>query len=230
MCDPIGGVTQKHAIKFFVQLAFGEKATDVFDAKDFDTLVKLCLRQSWGPAFSHVSENTKNFNAPDSKKEDRIRTCIDNLHDMYCTYFQKENKSDYLRDNVDKFKKKLRKCKNTNSIKNPISIGHFQKLFNMTTKHLLTLYLLRDYIFNNNPFGTFKGNIEVCFKKADCPIDSKILEKVRAEKDLSAETKKKLPKKKWSKFDDINDYIKVQKEISQIVKDKSNLFYDFKNW
>ena len=240
MCQSIGGVTQKHAIKFLVQLAFGEKATEVFDAKDFETLVRLCLRQSWGPAFSHVSENADNFKIEkNSVKETIIQNCINgqdcikNLLNMYCDYFQKDNKSDYLRDNEDKFKNRLHDCKETDSIKNPISIGHFQKLFNMTTKHLLTLYLLRNYIWDDcDPFEKFdEKDIKEFFKHADCPIDSKILDKVRAEKDLSPETKEKLPKKKWSKFDDINDYITVQEAISEIVRaGESNLFYDFKNW
>ena len=219
MCQSIGGVTQKHAIKFYVQLAFGEKAKDVFDAKDFKTLVNLCLRQSWGPAFSHVSENAGNIT--NSNKEDKIQGCIKNLLNLYCDYFQKDNKSDYLRDNENEFKNRLHDCKETDSIKNPITIGHFQKLFNMTTKHLLTLYLLRDYIWDNDgPFAKFdEKDIEDFFKHADCPIDSKILDKV--------DTK---PNNKWSQFD-YDDYSDVQSEISKKVgENKSNLFYDFEYW
>ena len=214
MCTPIGGVTEKHAIKFYVQLAFGEKANAVIDAKSFDDLAKLCLRQSWGPAFSHVSENAGNITNSDKE------TCINDLFDMYCDYFEADNKSKYLSDNVDKFKGKLRKCKKTNSI----TIGHFQKLFNMTTKHLLTLYLLREYIWDDcDFFEKFDGkDIKDFFKHADCPIDSKILGKVY--------TKQNLPANTWSQFD-YDDYSKVQNEISQKVgTNESNLFYDFEYW
>ena len=148
---------------------------------------------------------------------------------MYKKYFKCNYKSTYLDKNLRDFQEAIDGVK----VQNSISLGHFQKLFNMTTKHLLALYMLRESIWDNNndPFKTFKGKIKECFANADCPIDSKILDKVRAEEYLSAETKEKLPKKKWSKFDDINYYITVQEAISDIVKaGESNLFYDFKNW
>ena len=228
MCQSIGGVTQKHAIKFYVQLAFGEKADKVLKAKDFKTLVELCLRQSWGPAFSHVSKNADEFKEEkNSKQEKIIQGCIKNLLNMYCDYFQAKEKSEYLRDNLSLesdesfgFKGKLRGYKVTDSI----SIGHFQKLFNMTTKHLLTLYLLREYIWDDcDFFEKFDGkDIKDFFKHADCPIDSKILGKVY--------TKQNLPANTWSQFD-YDDYSKVQNEISQKVgTNESNLFYDFEYW
>lgn len=221
MCQSIGGVTQNHAIKFFVQLAFGEKANAVIDAKSFDDLAKLCLRESWGPAFSHVSRNTEEFKeAKNSVKETIIQDCINGLFDMYCAYFQENfqenNKSEYLSKHLGEFKDKLFSCKETNSI----SVGHFQKLFNVTTKYLLALYLLRDCIWDNDgPFAKFdETDIKGFFEKAHCPIDSIILGKVYT-----------TPNTKWSQFND-TAYSDVQDEISQKVYPLSNLFYDFENW
>ena len=224
MCNSIGGVTQKHAIKFYVQLAFGEKAKDVFDAKNFDDLVRSCLRASWGPAFKHVSDNTKDYNVKkDSKKEEMIQGCINDLFDKYCAYFEENNKSKYLSDNLGYFQEKIKDVKEVGSNEHPISLGHFQKLFNMTTKHLLTLYMLRKYIWGNNkPFKTFKGKIKDCFENADCPIDSKILENLY--------DNKKYNKKTWSQFKDIKDYDQVQSDIQKQANGNSNLYYDFENW
>ncbi len=68
--------------------------------------------------------------------------------------------------------------------------------------------------------------IKVDAKNCDCPLDSRILE--RLSYDYGG--KKYTP---WTKITDIDDYNNIQKDIEDMVKNlgkESKLYYDFKYW
>ena len=138
--------------------------------------------------------------------------------------------------------------KNLNSQKNPFCVGHIQKLFNMTIKLLICLIISaeqadsiyrtqrikvklgensagRDVLltsknwWKDDEFDFFKENSF----NADCPLDSKILDKIGK------------PNIKWSKIgnsEPLTSYSIAQKEIEQIYNGtgKCNLCFDFENW
>lgn len=206
------GIEEKEVIQFYLKVALGkhyEKANKAESTKD---LYVAALNIAWGPAFSHVSKNTA-----DADEEGRSKA-IDALFEYFQEYALKESsvdRADYIQLNIDELKNAIKNVKETEDDK--ICFGHFQKLFNMAIKWLYCFETHREAL-------NLKCKIDIDFANADCPIDSKILKQV--DKERKTQYSKEC---KWSRLDR-DKYIEIQNEIKKIVKEKSKLSFDFKNW
>lgn len=216
-----GGVELKNVIDFFLKISFGQQYA-LLKSDDEKDIIVACLRLGWKEAFKHVSENhnEKGINEEDLRKFLK-KVCFKNFIE-YCKCSATEDKSkiieSILKDDHD-FYKGIIDFKKISDTKNPICFGHIQKMFNLAIKFYLCLVILKDS-------GLFdkKLNIDIDFEHADCPIDSKILMKIKDNtiNDLS-----------WSKIktdEDIRKYKKIQEYISEEVKGNSNLSFDFNEW
>lgn len=88
-----------------------------------------------------------------------------------------------------------------------VEFGAIQKLVNMTLKYIIVLNTV------DNDF-----NIDVIEEECDCPIDSKILSKLKIDYTV------------WTKLKP-DEYQSIQKEIrSRLEERQGNIIYDFNNW
>lgn len=98
-----------------------------------------------------------------------------------------------------------------------VTLGLVQKIVNMSLKYLYAI----------DAFGFSSGlEINVDIKNCDCPLDSRILE--RLSYDYGG--KKYTP---WTQITDVEEYKDIQKDIEDTVKKlgaESKMYYDFKYW
>lgn len=98
-----------------------------------------------------------------------------------------------------------------------INVGLIQKLVNMTVKYL--------YVLDSFGYLGYVGFNVTFSDECDCPLDSRILERI------SGKVNKKYTA--WTKMNDIKEYEEVQSIIKdEVVKQsgKRNLEYDFYYW
>lgn len=211
---PYGNVDFSHALRFQLQILFGDDFRYLEDKNaNQDDLVYACLRRAWGPAFQHVSRNTSDFNGlSEKKKREEIDTACRALIDPFLEYARLKNsalRAAYIENFVQ----------NTlvfNGIKSSVTFGNIQKLFNMAMKYYLTITLCADA--PNSFVSKSKLYQNFAFDTADCPIDDKILSKLG---------KSSI---KWSQMT-CQEYIGLQTEIAKRLNGKkSNLCFDFENW
>ena len=92
-----------------------------------------------------------------------------------------------------------------------VEFGAIQKLVNMTLKYIITINTVIPAEF-----------IRVDESNCDCPIDSKILNKLKAENHKTHTSWTKLHK---------TEYIQIQNEIQSLIdKRDGNILFDFYNW
>ena len=153
------------------------------------------------------------------------------------------------------FTNKFESYKLINSKKHPLCEGHVQKMFNMAIKLLLCLIMSAEFAKTNQPNiclgkdsnGNFVNLTDNNWWKnifceenfdADCPLDSKILDKIQEKKVTSKpniHNHSKFTEIVWSKLgnsEPLANYSVAQNEIEQIQSGtgKCNLCFDFENW
>lgn len=131
----------------------------------------------------------------------------------YCNSQKNNHPKDFLERIIKETKLKNTKSEPIGSMElidylynnfKPIEFGAIQKLVNMTLKYL--------YLISLDSYSTDLSEYFIDIKKYDCPLDSKILSKLE---------KKHTP---WTRIEK-DEYIKVQNEIKEHLKDK-NKYYD----
>lgn len=242
----IGGIEFKHVIIFQTQVMMGAQFKRIKNANDGDDITVACLRLGWNDAFRHTSENIKNDDkiVLDVKSAEWNREHKEPYDDYICNvlgnktvlnifynYAIAENakeKEKAVTDRFDELKAVFGEIKKLDGNRQ-LCFGHFQKMFNIAIKLYLCLYMCRGFLEIDD--NLFCNEIIENLKKADCPVDSIILDRLKEKT-----SNKEYGNYKWSKFGtnehSTNEYIAVQEEISKLkdVQGKSNLYYDFIAW
>lgn len=98
-----------------------------------------------------------------------------------------------------------------------VTLGLVQKIVNMSLKYLYAI----------DVFGfSCELGIKVDIKNCDCPLDSRILDRLSYDHG----GKKYTP---WAKITSVEEYKDIQKDIEDMVKKtgvESKMYYDFKYW
>lgn len=244
-----GGINFEHVWAFQLKCMMVNQYSTLVEAvanQDADQVIVACLRLGWNDAFRHVSENVNGIN--NAKKEELIiQVCTSILGD-FKEYAQKattQDRKQYI-DNLFANRVFANKFNSVKIIDVTISdkalcFGHIQKMFNMAIKLLLCLIISAEQAEHcgiNVKLGVCKGKdvylnggfisystFPYAYDTADCPLDSKILEKIG------------WSDAKWSKFGSnsnypTKDYEDAQQKIEDIQKEtgKCNLCFDFENW
>ena len=215
---------------------------------NIDEIIITCLRLGWNDAFRHVSKNKASFEEMTNTDKDNeiIKVCKDICGEfkVYIKLPDTPSRSQYIENlfATPVFSEKFDTIKVTDPKDSyygnkALCFGHVQKIFNMATKLLLCLVISAEqaksqaiavklgeakngkvvYLTDNN---WWKGIFDEETFAADCPLDSRILEKIGG-----AATK-------WSKIGNgcpISEYENMQ----DIIKSKTtgcNLLFDFENW
>ena len=213
-----------------------------------DEIIVTCLRLGWNDAFRHVSKNKASFEKKtDTDKEKEIINVCRNIRDEFKAYIKlsdTQSRSQYIEDLFtktnfpNKFDAiKVTDPKDSNYGNKALCFGHIQKIFNMATKLLLSLVISAEqanalhikvklgtsekgkfvYLDDNN---WWQGIFDEENFDADCPLDSRILDKIGASKT------------KWSRIG--NGYpISNYETIQETIRNKTtscNLLFDFENW
>ena len=218
---------------------------------NIDDIIITCLRLGWNDAFRHVSKNKASFEkmTNTNKENEIIKVCKDICGEFkaYIKLPDTRSRSQYIENlfATPVFSKKFDTIKVTDP-KDPkygnkaLCFGHIQKMFNMAIKLLLCLVISAeqaDALHIEVKLRTDEKDVSICltdnnwwkgiFDKdnfdADCPLDSKILEKI-----VPSNTT-------WSKYGS-NDYKCAQDKIGTVMKQTypcsncCNLLFDFENW
>jgi len=245
MEEKFGGITLDHVIQFQTRILFGAQYGRIELAREKtcrDQLILACLRMGWNDAFRHVTTNQKDV---EKKKKDYEKRAKKNGGKSYDDYYSSilnnntilntfkayayaentEKKCDIIRQNqqaifdVLKEVKVIKSCEKTDK---PLCFGHVQKLFNITVKLYLCVYMCREYLGLEKDL--FDENIVNALQFADCPIDSIILGRT---------ADNPYPNLVWSKIEspeEISTYTKIQDHFRNQEKNESSLYFDFTHW
>lgn len=97
-------------------------------------------------------------------------------------------------------------------VRREINVGIIQKLVNMAVK----------YVYVLNACG-FLDDYKIDLANCDCPLDSRILEKLSKDTHMSYTP--------WTKIKEFEEYCQIQDDIQDAIgADRSRLEYDFKFW
>ena len=205
-------------LTFLLAVTFGNQYSKIKIAKNDDDIIAACLTLAWGDAFRHVTKNATGFakwKERDQKesKEDVVNSLVKHVP----SFADADDKGDWIIQHHEALDSLLRKVKQT-----PLQLGHYQKLFNMTVKLHACAWIFRKELGIENRIN------KLAYEKADCPIDSIILETL-GYKNI-----------KWSKIDRADCYNKIQGSIESTLKEESEfkdvktsygrLAYDFLYW
>ena len=242
----LGGIELKDVITFQTKIMMGAQFGRVKKAQKQEDIIVACLRLGWNDAFRHTSENVKEdsktkLEIESQKRKKKHKDVYDDyicsllIEDEFLKIFRDyalatdtKEKRKCINERLESLTKQLGTVKKIEGDKK-LCFGHFQKLFNIALKLYLCLYMCKDYLEIAD--GLFDKDIIRNIHKADCPIDSIILDRLKEDTG-----NKEYSSYKWSKFgtEAFSDelYEKVQENISQLecVKGKSNLYYDFIAW
>ena len=241
----IGGIEFKHVIIFQTQVMMGSQFKRIKNANNGDDIVIACLRLGWNDAFRHTSENIKqgdktvldvrsaDWNKGHNEPDDYICSILkqEPILEIFKNYAKAKTVNEKVAAVINRFEElkdifgQVKKLDGNRQL----CFGHFQKMFNIAIKLYLCLYMCRGFLEIDD--NLFCNEIIENLKKADCPVDSIILDRLKEKT-----SNKEYGNYKWSKFGtnehSTNEYIAVQEEISKLkdVQGKSNLYYDFIAW
>lgn len=240
--------------------AFKHVSENVGDAK----MLNFCNAKNWiGTVFSKRQNKFNTIKKLNDEEKDNLifEICKTLVPDFKCyakcsNTASREAKLKALVSDPT-FTAKFEAYKLTNSKKYPLCEGHIQKMFNMAIKLLLCLVMSAEFAETNrltvrlgkDSNGNFvnltgKDWWKHIFNEetfdADCPLDSKILDKIQEKRVAPNHIIPSLKKNNftnivWSKLgkgEALANYSVAQNEIRQIYSGtgKCNLCFDFENW
>ena len=231
--------------------AFRHVSKNVSARTTIAELSKLTKNPDWNSIYIEITNRQskfkgKNFEISDDEKNKIILTICSSLVNDFKTYLNEKSTTDRMKNistlmNTQNFKNKFTPIKDINAPGYELCFGHIQKLFNMAAKLLLCLVISAEQASSNgiqvklgkNKVGSncvyltdnnwWQGIFDNDNFDADCPLDSRILEKI-----VPSNTA-------WSKYGS-NDYKCAQDKIGTVMKQTypcsncCNLLFDFENW
>lgn len=197
-------ITQQQGIVFLLRSTFGGTYRRIVTAKSEDDIILACLLRAWADAFRRTMKNKANVKI---KPADVLKTInAINVFREYANSRTPAAKAAIL----DGIKSAMKDALDTLKADN-VTLGVLQKLFNMAVKYYICLFVLA----KPSPNGLLR---RYAFNCADCPLDEAILKSLGIHKS-------------WSKLDDTDIYIAIQKKIrTKLQGTTCALVYDFDNW
>ena len=205
-------------IKFLLGVTFGNQYENICKAKREDEIIQACLYLAWNDAFRHVTRNTEKFN--NMKDGDKVKAkdgAIIELAKLFPHYVEEKNKGQWIQDNKKGLKSILEDIKVFNK-ETSLTLGHYQKLFNMAVKLYACAWVYREEL------GIKSVIKEYNYSFADCPLDRIILKSLNI-------------KENWSQIPNQDKYQEIQNQIGEVLKNESKdktgfgrLAYDFLYW
>lgn len=262
MDNQIGGISLSHVIQFQTRIMFGNQYRRIEHAKHKENpqneLLIACLRMGWNDAFRHVGKNLpsvgkkiQDYNATKYELEDEFQVKRNKIahktgrwayDDYYCTILNSEildifvkyasletteSRCDLIKNSIEKLNTAFEQ------VKERISFGHIQKLFNIAVKLYLCLYMCRSYLELNDDF--FIDEIVKALQYADSPIDSIIVDRLEQkhmkQAGLGNHYELRYPKFTWSQIDS-DETIAIYQNIQEDFRSDGNssLHFDFAQW
>lgn len=198
-------------LNFYRRFIFGKDYDK--DNLTKENIYEWCFNNAWNDMARHVYTDLTKYETEEIKQTDLKQVFREEFKKYENNIFNiKATNVHYkLQSHINNYNNQIYTINDSNENKREKSVfsfGKTQKVVNMFFKYLYTfkneLHLRDDY-----------------FTKCDCPIDSKIL------------TKLKIKNIYWSKLDDIEEYKSIQKRIDEEIKKKGlkyRLDFDFENW
>lgn len=198
-------ITKDNVLKFLFRVTLGDEFEKVKNQQSEDEIILSCLCLGWNDAFRRT---LKNKDGVKIERKDKVKIitdnkCIERFRE-YASATTSVDKATILEEICDDMAGDISKYK-----EGKFTIGLAQKIFNIAVKLYVCIYLFSDV------FGVKNVVKKYAFDEADCPLDGKILDKL----------KRRLREGSWSKLNDKDEYIDIQDSIQG-----DRLLFDFLNW